>query len=910
MIEMAEVSQIHLANPLSLVWSFGINRDIPVLNLSSTARKGLFYITGHTGVLYNFEANTQVLYQGHCNPISAACVSKDKRWLATADIGNECMIIVWDTEKSLPIKTLFDVDKVGIRTLCFSEDAKYIASLGACSPQILSIWNWTTGEDLPCVTLSMEPRSPLQNYVFFNPTNPFSVVSNSPDQVIFYRWKLDGEVSFCAPELDDQDFNKTVGLYSQTIYQPNSLTALTATSQGNIVVWVKSSGSPSEMKASKIVRLQEKSITVLTTIKEWIVTADVNGYVKFFDYELKLINWYKQLGCQGAVNSVSFTYMEEEKIEKHSGNSIVYNEDGDTEYEEGNYPTKSTLKAKPFVVNDFSVSTDRAQYLYFQANGSKTLFLREESEKDIQAISCHPRGSFIAIGGFDGLLRVVDFETKELVQKIQYTEYIKITCLSYSADGEYLAVGFDTGHVEVLDSVTLQVEGLQDEVDDSGCKFHFSNGGITHMAFSHDAEYLACADEDNCVVVFVANPKDTSYPWKYLGKHRAHYKRITDLMFLKSLDECKSRLLSIGEDRILVEYDLEGSSLDDLRILTSDRIEQDSVPMSLNLYPSVVKESFLLVSDDQYKLKLFNATTKMCRHTFLGPTYGSPIQRIIPLPKIHDAKHRYMAYSTYDKVGLSILPLDGNPYKNMALIAHPKKVHNLVCSYDGKYVFTSGGHDSTVLMWKVNVDALEATAALGGEGLTPFYTLIEGGREGELFSELEEYFYYAQMKNQGVDSMDERSVSVTIPLCEIPFVMRALGFYPSEQQIEEMMNEVKFSDYVRTGKYVENIDLEALIKLYINHRPAFGLHPSQLVEAFEKIGFVGEDNNIAVPRTDLLKILQEKGEHITESELAEFLAHLFGDDEEDDHPISLEERLPQSISLDMFAKQLLGFNLS
>ena len=42
--------------------------------------------------------------------------------------------------------------------------------------------------------------------------------------------------------------------------------------------------------------------------------------------------------------------------------------------------------------------------------------------------------------------------------------------------------------------------------------------------------------------------------------------------------------------------------------------------------------------------------------------------------------------------------------------------------------------------------AIEASAKLGGEGLTPFYTLIEGGRDGELFSELEEYFYYAQMK--------------------------------------------------------------------------------------------------------------------------------------------------------------------
>ena len=42
--------------------------------------------------------------------------------------------------------------------------------------------------------------------------------------------------------------------------------------------------------------------------------------------------------------------------------------------------------------------------------------------------------------------------------------------------------------------------------------------------------------------------------------------------------------------------------------------------------------------------------------------------------------------------------------------------------------------------------ALEAASHLGGEDLEPFYALLEGGRYGDFYAEMEEYFYYAQIK--------------------------------------------------------------------------------------------------------------------------------------------------------------------
>ena len=67
--------------------------------------------------------------------------------------------------------------------------------------------------------------------------------------------------------------------------------------------------------------------------------------------------------------------------------------------------------------------------------------------------------------------------------------------------------------------------------------------------------------------------------------------------------------------------------------------------------------------------------------------------------------------------------------------------------------------------------------------------------------------------------MATRQVSTQIPLSEIPFVMRALGHYPSEQEIEDMINEIKFSRYVDTGEYVSNIDLGTFIKCKFRQKP-------------------------------------------------------------------------------------------
>ncbi|PIK40728.1 putative WD repeat-containing protein 66-like [Apostichopus japonicus] len=159
------------------------------------------------------------------------------------------------------------------------------------------------------------------------------------------------------------------------------------------------------------------------------------------------------------------------------------------------------------------------------------------------------------------------------------------------------------------------------------------------------------------------------------------------------------------------------------------------------------------------------------------------------------------------------------------------------------------------------------------------------------------------------------------PISEISFVMRAMGHYPSEQEVEDMMNEVKFSKYVDTGKYVDSIDLGDFIKLYVNHRPAFGLSLSQLHRAFEVLGMQDETGGLpSIDRGELLDLLQTKGEHLTESELAEYITTLLGLNpeggsselgsyEDEGSAELIEEYLPGRLNAEHFSAEVLGFGL-
>jgi len=443
--------------------------------------------------------------------------------------------------------------------------------------------------------------------------------------------------------------------------------------------------------------------------------------------------------------------------------------------------------------------------------------------------------------------------------------------LQFSPDGKLLAVGFTNGHCKLLKSSDLQ------EV----ISFRDSRDCVTHAVFNHDSSHLALAHADRCVCLYRYthrhNDKAFAKEWMYSAKHKQHGRPIVGLCFSGPETE-KLRLFSVGEDRRLVEYNVKASEFGGLQIVSPDTIvEQEARPTGCIWYPFGGKgdNEKVLTMNDEYKFKIWNTVNRSCRKTALAPTYGGPITRMTPVYKDADGEDQFMLYATHEKVlGLVQLPLDGNPNKCMGLIAHPGQISAISVDYQGQYAFTCGGNDLTVNQWLIDPTPVANANVMGGTGIEPFIKLIEGGLDGEFFSDMKDYFYYSQIKSQDEDTTKARILDGMIPVEEIPHLMCALGYFPTQLEIKNMKNEVKYSQFGESSEYVNRIGFEDLVKLYVNHRPVFAVGPEQIRQAFEAMK---RHEPGPLSRDNLITLLTAHGEKMNFEELERCFESLVGE---------------------------------
>jgi len=157
----------------------------------------------------------------------------------------------------------------------------------------------------------------------------------------------------------------------------------------------------------------------------------------------------------------------------------------------------------------------------------------------------------------------------------------------------------------------------------------------------------------------------------------------------------------------------------------------------------------------------------------------------------------------------------------MGVIGHPGNMQDIRVAKSGEFIFTTGGTDLTINGWKYNATPLVEAVTNGGKGNDAFLSLLEDGREGLMYQEMVNFFYYAQIKSKDENTTkvklffthkQQRTLGESVPTKLVSGLMAAMGYYPSIQELENIKNEVKYSKFSETEKTTDNITFDMFVK--------------------------------------------------------------------------------------------------
>lgn len=405
--------------------------------------------------------------------------------------------------------------------------------------------------------------------------------------------------------------------------------------------------------------------------------------------------------------------------------------------------------------------------------------------------------------------------------------------------------------------------------------------------------------------------------WTIVGRYHFNNTVINSVVFSKS----KDKLFCVNKDRHIYEFELLSDSkyeANKLPIPKSMKIENDCDINCMILSPIPYDKEYIILANTEYKLRLLSLSEGdhnnehfIVRQTSLGPTYGKPINKLRVVPG-SDKNNRMLAFSTGYKIfGLLYLPVDGNPFRMMGVIGHPNKIQEIKTSENSKYIFTTGGNDYIINAWCHNIHPLIDSVAsnLGKEGIDPFLTLLEGGKDDIMYQEMLDFFYYAQIKSKDENTTKPRILEKYVSKDNIYGLMTAMGYYPSQTELGYILNEIKYTN----DKIHDNntFDFNMFVKLYINHRPYKDIDLEKFKKAFKNIA-IGlkkeqetkdakndKESGNSINRDVLIKLLNEYGDKLDDKKISDCLKVLVGD-----HNIS---NLNESITSEYLYHDILKF---
>ncbi|GIX86183.1 WD repeat-containing protein 66 [Caerostris darwini] len=797
----------------------------------------------------------------------------------------------------------------GVIWMCFSEDNNMLLTLSGEIPQELSLWKWKTMATSPYYSYKYEKQDQIQHFAAFHPKDSSHFLTCSKTDAYFFKVDEGGIISSVVnlTSLYDEKACKQAGDFTQTVFSPVSVLAITGTTKGKIVLWSRIhhgkektdqhnncslTMDPKQRICLRMMQIFSPhcSITCLTICEDLIVAGNSQSIISFFD-EMFILQKSIEIG-KGPISAITFKYRP-----KYTFKEAVLRTLG-----------KKLEKLSPLKRNDFIVCCSNGYAGYVKISSSEVTDILSGTSYAVKSVIAHPLKPYIYVGDYKGEIQKWNYNTKDLIMKQRFQgTNIQIESMTVDSSGNYIACATLNGKIAIFDALNFFSKP---------CFTNDINHRLTSVKFSPDPQHLIATDEAAYVYRFqlylIVPPevyqlirRDNIPPeepkWQYNGKSHQHLGKIVDCMFNNSSKGENVYFFTLGEDRFIIEYDISNSRKMEIEVIRRMGMETSCTPICMSWYPIYDILTCIAVIFDDRKLWVYNLEDEKRIKIVLLPPYEEKLKRMVlreistdmmDSDKVEENKNspttdsnkleknkslqetdtnklkekrflKYFIFYTTCSIGLVKYPVDGNPYGSIALATHPKGIHKIAVNKEQTFLFTAGKKDSWIYI------ALMKLEQEGEQGLDAFKSLLPANEDPEEMKKRLIYSVYsieAEIKMLKLGGGQESMLKGEIPINCLEYVLSALGCFLSSNELQLMLDDINFeNEYLHKG---EELTLNCLdiMKLYVNYRPKEFLTKESISNSFEGI-LSSEEDPDKISRSRFIEILETGGDPLAENEL-------------------------------------------
>ncbi|XP_075902321.1 echinoderm microtubule-associated protein-like 6 [Nelusetta ayraudi] len=416
----------------------------------------IVYHTASTAIVHSLSTGTQSFYVEHSDDILCLTVNqhpKYKNVIATGQIGDLSdlpgstpSIHVWDAMSKQTLSVLRCPHARAVGYLSFSATGKLLLSVGVEPEHTITVWRWQEGSRV-C------SRGGHPDRIFaveFRPDSDSQLVSVGIKHIKF--WTLAGGALMSRKGVVRTIQGGRMQTMLSVAFGTTNLT-FTGAINGDVYVW------RDHFLLRVVARAHTGPVfTMYTTLRDGLIVtggkerpSKEGGAVKLWDQEMKRCRAFQlETGQQGeCVRSVC----------RGRGKILVGTRDGEI-IEVG------------------------------EKNAASNLLLDGHSGGGVWGVATHPNKELCVTAGDDATIRLWELSDKKLLNKVCVGHAAR--CLSFSSDGEMLAVGLKNGEFLVLLTNSLKV----------WTKRRDRNAAIQDLRFSPDRRLLAVGSLEKTVDVY------------------------------------------------------------------------------------------------------------------------------------------------------------------------------------------------------------------------------------------------------------------------------------------------------------------------------------------------------------------------------------------------------------------------